>query len=255
MGTNAVHLPGLVWTLIRTDFKTRYHRTLGGYIWALLKPLSMFVVLLVVFSVIFSTDRNYGLNLIIGLFLWDFFSESTRSGIGSLHAKGFLVTRAKFPTWVVVLTSVANAVITLILFLVLITGYVAILRRPLSVPEVALLFFYLVAFTALVFGFSLGSSVLYLTYRDLNEIWDLALQAGFFVAPVIYPLHIIPEKFHFYLYLWLPTPYIQFTRSILVDGTIPTVTAHLMLLGTVALVLLTGALLFWLLAPRAVEQL
>ena len=41
------HAPfaGLVWTLVRTDFKTRYHGTIGGFVWALLKPLTMFLVL------------------------------------------------------------------------------------------------------------------------------------------------------------------------------------------------------------------
>ena len=39
---------GLVWTLVRTDFKARYHGSLGGFVWALLKPLSMFLVLMAV---------------------------------------------------------------------------------------------------------------------------------------------------------------------------------------------------------------
>ncbi len=73
------HLWGLVWTLIRTDFKSRYHGTLGGFFWALLKPLTMFVVLLSIFSLIFAADPFYKLNLIVGLFLWDFFSEGTKT--------------------------------------------------------------------------------------------------------------------------------------------------------------------------------
>jgi hypothetical protein len=68
---NGAYLPGVIWTLIRTDFKTRYHGTLGGYLWALVKPLMMFVVLYTVFSVIFSMDPNYNLNLIIGLWRYE----------------------------------------------------------------------------------------------------------------------------------------------------------------------------------------
>ena len=40
------------------------------------------------------------------------------------------------------------------------------------------------------------SSVLFLRYRDLNQVWDVVTQAGFFLAPIIYPLGIIPERFH-----------------------------------------------------------
>ncbi len=57
--SGSAYLPGLVWTLVRTDFKTRYHGTFGGYIWALLKPLTMFVVLLGVFSLVFRSDPHY----------------------------------------------------------------------------------------------------------------------------------------------------------------------------------------------------
>src|SRR5688572_29468795 len=65
---------GLTWTLVRTDFKARYHGTLGGFLWALLKPVAMFAVLMGVFSFMF-TDPHYKLNLIVALFLWDFFAE------------------------------------------------------------------------------------------------------------------------------------------------------------------------------------
>src|SRR3954463_11366218 len=86
------HAPfaGLIWTLVRTDFKVRYHGTIGGFVWALLKPLTMFVMLMSVFSFLFASDPHYKLNLIIGLFLWDFFAEGTKAGLISLDARGFL---------------------------------------------------------------------------------------------------------------------------------------------------------------------
>src|SRR4029078_4916251 len=90
---------GLVWTLVRTDFKARYHGTMEGFVWALLKPLMMFVVLTAVFSFLFR-DPTYKLNLIVGLFLWDFFAEGTKVGLTSLAAKGFLLTKARCPSWI-----------------------------------------------------------------------------------------------------------------------------------------------------------
>ena len=65
-------------------------------------------------------------------------------------------------------------------------------------------------------GFSLATSVLFLGYRDLNQVWDVITQAGFFLAPIIYPLGIVPERFHIYFYLWPPTPVIEFSRAALV---------------------------------------
>src|SRR5207249_246841 len=110
-GTRPRHgldMAGLIWTLVRTDFKVRYHGTLAGFVWALLKPVIMFLVLMGVFSFIFSADPNYKLKLIIGLFLWDFFAEATKVGLLSLQAKGYLLAKTRFPRWILVATSSSN---------------------------------------------------------------------------------------------------------------------------------------------------
>jgi lipopolysaccharide transport system permease protein len=246
---------GLVWTLVRTDFKTRYHGTLGGFLWALLRPCAMFLVLLAVFSLVFASDPRYRVNLIIGLFLWDFFAEATKTGLLALHAKGFLLTKARFPSWIVVVTSASNALITLAVFSAVITLFLAADGRTPTPGALALFAAYLAHYALIVVGFSLAASVLFLRYRDLNQVWDLAIQAGFFVAPIIYPLDIIPERFHVWLYLWPPTPVIQFARAVLVDGVVPTARAHLLLGLETLVILVVGVLVFRRLAPRVAEHL
>jgi len=244
-----------VWTLVRTDFKARYHGTLSGFVWALLKPLAMFLVLEAVFSVIFSTDAHYRSNLIIGLFLWDFFAESTKTGMISLHARGFLLTKAKCPSWILVVTSLSNALITLGVFAIAILVFQSFSHRVPSVAAALLFLGYLAGLALVVTGIALATSVLFLRYRDLNQVWDVVIQAGFFVAPIIYPLGILPERYHWLLYLWAPTPFIQFSRSVLVDGAIPGLRAHAVLVTGTALFLVAGLLVFRRFAPRAAEYL
>ena len=246
---------GLVWTLIRTDFKVRYYGTVGGFVWALLKPLTMFVLLMGVFSFLFASEPNYKLNLIIGLFLWDFFAESTKVGLTSLHAKGFLLSKAKCPSWILVVTSISNAVITLGVFSLVIVAFLTAAGHPPTAEAILAYAAYASALIAIVIGFSLAASVLFLRYRDLNQVWEVVLQAGFFLAPIIYPLDILPERFHFYLYVWPPTPVIEFSRDVLVRGVIPTATAHVCLAGVVGISLGIGWLVFRRLAPRAAEFL
>src|SRR5258706_9312615 len=106
-----VHLRDFIWTLIRTDFKARYHGAASGFVWALMKPLAMFIVLFAVFSFLFR-DRSYMLNLLIGLLLWDTFSSGTRVGMEALYDKGHLITSAAFPRSIVVITSLANTALT-----------------------------------------------------------------------------------------------------------------------------------------------
>jgi lipopolysaccharide transport system permease protein len=244
---------GLVWTLVRTDFKARYHGSLGGFVWALLKPVSMFIVLMAVFSFLFASNPTYKLDLIVGLFLWDFFAEGTKVGLASLHAKGFLLTKARFPSWILAVTSISNPLITLGVFCLVITVFLAAAGHTPTASASLLFLAYCVALTAVVVGFSLASSVLFLRYRDLNQVWDVVVQAGFFLAPIIYPLDIIPERFHLYLYFWPPTAVIEFSRAVLVKGTVPTSTAHLCLAVDAAACLAIGVATFWRLSPRAAE--
>src|SRR6188474_645528 len=155
-------LGDLLWTLVRTDFKGRYHASAAGFVWAMLKPLAMFVVLLAVFSFAFANDPDYRLNLIVGLFLWDFFADGTKVGLTSLLAKGYLISKAKFPRWIIVVASLSNAVITLGVFTVVIVAFLALAGRAPSPAHVALFGLLLVHYFLLVVGFGLASSVLFL---------------------------------------------------------------------------------------------
>jgi lipopolysaccharide transport system permease protein len=254
-GRRPSNLWGLVWTLVRTDFATRYHGTIGGFLWALLKPLTMFLVLMGVFSFVFTNTPQYRIGLILGLFLYEFFQEGTRTGLESLRAKGYLLTKARFPSWVVVVTSVSNAVITVVLVSVVLITFLMLTGRAPGLFAVALYAWYLLHFVAIVTGFSLAASVLFMQYRDLNQIWEVATQAGFFIAPVIYPISVLPERLHIYLYLWPPTPIILFSRSVLVEGRVPSVLAHGLLTLEAAVILAVGAAIYSARAPRVAEYL
>lgn len=245
----------LVWTLVRTDFKTRYHGTIGGFVWALLKPLSMFVVLLGVFSYIFASDPQYKIDLIIGLFLYEFFQDATKTGLLSLKAKGYLLTKARFPSWVLVVSSASNALITLALFSFVLLLFLTLSGRAPSPAAAGLYVVYALLLFAIATGFSLAASVLFLRYRDLNQVWEVVTQAGFFVAPIVYPISVLPERLHIFLYLWPPTPVIIFARGVLVDGRAPSLLGHLLLCGEAAAVLAIGALIYRMHAPRVAEAL
>jgi lipopolysaccharide transport system permease protein len=254
-GRRPSHLGGLVWTLVRTDFVTRYHGTIGGFLWALLKPLTMFLVLMGVFSFVFTNTPQYRIDLIIGLFLYEFYQEGTRTGLESLTAKGNLLTNAKFPSWVIVVTSISNAVLTLALFSVVLIAFLTLSSRWPGAGAVGLYFWYQLHLFAIVTGFSLAASALFMQYRDLNQVWEVVTHAGFFVAPIIYPIDVLPERLHFYLYLWPPTPILLFSRKVLVDGKMPSAVAHGLLTFEAAVILVVGALIYSARAPRVPEYL
>jgi ABC-type polysaccharide/polyol phosphate export permease len=246
---------GLIWTLVRTEFKVRYHGTVMGFFWALMKPAAMFLVLMAVFSLIFASDPHYKLNLIIGLFLWDFFSEGTKVGLTSLATKGYLLGKTRLPRWILIVTAPSNALLTLIVVSVVLLATLGVIGPRPSIEHVALFVLILVELVLIVIGFALATSPLFLRYRDLNQIWEVVAHAGFFLAPIVYPLGIMPERYHIYLYLWPPTPIIQFARLVLVDGHAPTVKALAILAAETAVVFTTGVLLYRRFAPTAAEHL
>jgi ABC-type polysaccharide/polyol phosphate export permease len=250
-----VDLPGLIWTLVRTDVKVHYHGSLGGFMWALLRPLSMFAALIGVMGIVFAAQPNFMLNLIVGLFLYEFFASGTKAGLTSLWAKGYLLTKARFPVWIVVAASAVNSVIVLLVFVTTVLLYLlATGNFPAPLP---LLLFggYVFQMWAIIFGLSLALSPLYLRYRDLTHIWDAVTQAGFFVAPIIITLDMIPVHIQRYLFLWPPTPVIVYSRDVLVRGTAPSVAANLYLLAMTLLILAMGAVIWRRYIPDAAEQL
>jgi lipopolysaccharide transport system permease protein len=90
-------------------------------------------------------------------------------------------------------------------------------------------------------------------YRDLHQVWEVVSHAGFFVAPIIYPIGILPERIHAYLYLWPPTPVILFSRSVLVDGLAASPLAHALLTLEAAAIFGVGALIYRANAARVAE--
>jgi lipopolysaccharide transport system permease protein len=134
-------------------------------------------------------------------------------------------------------------------------AFLTLSGKPPSIITAVLFFWYQLNYVVIVVGFGLAASVLFLKYRDLNQVWDVVAQAGFFVAPIIYPLNVIPERLHFYLYLWPPTPIIMFSRSVLVDGVIPTMRAHALLSLEALAALAIGAAIYRIRAPRLAEAL
>jgi ABC-type polysaccharide/polyol phosphate export permease len=246
---------GAFWTLVRTDFVVRYHGTVQGFFWALLKPLAMFSALAVVFSFIFSAKQQYAVNLLVGLTLYEYFAEGTKTGLASMLVKGFLISKSTFPRWLIVVASTVNPLLNALVMSLGLLVYLAVAGPRLSLASVGLYVWYFAHLIAMVVAFSLAASPIFLRYRDLNQIWEVAAQAGFFLTPVIYPIAAIPERFHFYLYLWPPTAVIQFSRAVLVAGELPSLKAHLLLTGGTLVCVLACVAVFRSLQARAAEYL
>jgi ABC-2 type transport system permease protein len=181
--------------LARTEFKLRYLDSVVGYVWALGQPLLMFGVLYLIWTKVIHTGADaphYGLNLLLGLALFNFFSESTGHALPSLSSKGTMLRKIPFPPVVLPLSSVLTSSFAYGLSMVIVFAFM--LASGISpspawlelVPLVCLL----IAFTA---GVCMVLSLLYVPVRDVQQIWLVGARLLFFVTPVFYPIDFAPE--------------------------------------------------------------
>jgi ABC-type polysaccharide/polyol phosphate export permease len=107
----------------------------------------------------------------------------------------------------------------------------------------------------LITGISLPLAALNVYYRDVSQIWDLALQAGFFLCPIIYDVKLIPEPYLLPYSLNPMTRIVLSVRKILYYNTLPTLTDFAIpLVGGSILTLASYAVFRWL-EPRFAEEL
>lgn len=240
--------------LVRTDFKLRYQGSILGYAWSLLRPLFMFLILYIVFTKFIrlgGTIPHYPIYLLLGIVLWQFFADMTNQSLSSVVARGDLIRKIRIPRWMIVLTSSVSALINLCLNLVVFGVLMAINQVPIAVSAVWLPFA-LVEIYIFGVGLALFLSAAYVKYRDLSFIWDVVMQAGFYLTPILYPLSLITNVTVQKLLLLNPVAQaIQDSRNVLVTTETITIaevwgtsTARLIPLVISLLVLITGVLYF-----------
>jgi len=205
----------VIWILIKKDFKIRYRNSALGFVWSLLNPLSTMTILTLVFSLLLKSGiHNFPIFLLAGLLPWRFFQIGTMQAIGSIAGNPSLVKKIYIPRHILVL---ANNVASFISYLMEFTALLPImvaLGMPLT-PHIIFLPIILVTEFLIVLGISLALAALNTFYRDFYQIWEIALQLGFFLSPIFYDPNIIPDPYRFYYSLNPMTRIIESTRDVL----------------------------------------
>jgi ABC-2 type transport system permease protein len=176
--------------LVRTDFKLRYQGSVLGYAWSLLRPLFMFAILYTVFTKVFSLGKavpHYPVFLLVGIVIWNFFLEMTVQSTTAIVARGDLIRKIKIPRWMIVFSTSLSALINLGLNLIIVAIFMVINHVGI-LPTLPLAFLPLVEVYLLGLGISFLLAALFVKYRDVSYIWEVLLQAGFYLTPIIYPL-------------------------------------------------------------------
>jgi ABC-type polysaccharide/polyol phosphate export permease len=183
------------------DFKIRYTHSALGYAWSVLNPLIFFLIYYTVFSLFMRLDvPNYPGFLLLGVVLWNFFSEGTANGANALLARADLLGKAVLPRQVVVYSALASAGLTFVInlgvFMLLLWATGTELRGP------AICFpLLLIDLVLLTLGLALLLAPLYVRYRDVGYLWGIVLQMGFWLTPIIYLDLMMPERFRWLVWV------------------------------------------------------
>lgn len=188
----------LIWALALKEIKLRYKRSVLGFLWALLNPALMMIVLTLVFSTIMRfAIPHYAIFLLSVLLPWTFFSQSLSYAVDSIVGNADLIKKVSVPKLVFPMAAVVSNVINLLLSLIPLAILVPLLRHPfywtwiyLPIPMLALIIFTMGA------TFFFAAANVY--YRDVAHIVQIILSAWFYITPIIYSVDMLPEK-----YRWL----------------------------------------------------
>jgi ABC-2 type transport system permease protein len=187
----------LTWTLAATDYKLRFYGSALGYAWTLARPFMYFGVIYVVFTEIVGLDagvKHYGVYILFSLVLFQFFAEATSGCVTAVAGREHLLRKMRFPRLVlplaVVLTALFNLGMTLLAVFVFAFANGVFPRW--SWLELPLIIGALAAFAT---GIGMLLSALFVRYRDVAPIWDVASQMLFYASPILYVATMVPESF------------------------------------------------------------
>lgn len=184
----------LIWDFAITDLKLRYRNSILGFFWTFLEPLLILTVLYFVFTNIFKGQiEHYQLYLFLGIIMWNMFSRGTTMSLNSIVGIFAVISQIYFPREITVISSTITASIMFVFEFIVFGIFMLVFQfiPPLSFALFPLIFILMFIFTLSV---SLPLSVLNVYYRDVQFVWGVVLQAGFFLTPIFYKLDMLPHQ-------------------------------------------------------------
>lgn len=238
----------LVLALVARELKVRYRRSAIGFVWTMLQPLLMMLVLRTVFSTLFQAKStevpfNYAVFVLAGLLFWNFFSQSIVSSMNSLRGNAQLLQKLPVPKVVFPLATILSGLVNLLLALVPLFLILLLTGHPLR-PSL----FFLPVSILLVALFTLGAGLLLaplaVFFSDVIELVGMLLMLLMYLTPVIYPKDIVPEQWRWIVRYNPVRSILEVFRDPIYQGEIPPL-SHVAVAVVIAVIaLVVGGLVF-----------
>ncbi len=187
---------GLILSLSKNDFKTKYAGSYLGIVWAFIQPVVTILVYWFVFSVGLKagnvSDYPFVLYLVSGIIPWFFFQDALNGGTNALIEYNYLVKKVVFKISILPIVKIISALFVHLFFvafaLVLCAcyGYIPGLHT-------LQIFYYSACTFLLSLGLVYATSAIVIFFRDLTQIISIFLQVGVWLTPIMWDLNMLAD--------------------------------------------------------------
>ena len=159
--------------LVTKDVKLKYRRSFLGYLWSILNPLMIMLVMVIVFSSIFRFDiDHYPVYLIIGQTIYNYVNNATVHAIYSVTDNGALLKKVYVPKYIFPLSKVTSDLVDFLFSLGAMVLVMLITGTQFSVYLILLPY---VAIQIYVFSLGMGMFLAQASvfFRDIRYIYGM----------------------------------------------------------------------------------
>ena len=209
--------------LILKYIKLKYRRSFLGYVWSILNPLLIMIVMTVVFSKIFQGSiSNFPVYLFCGNQLFSFMSRSTSMAAVSVSSNSALIKKTYVPKFVFPVTTVLSCAVELVFSLIALLLVMLVTKAPFT-WNILLFPFVLIQLCVFCIGLGLFLAQANVFFRDVEFIYSAILTAWMYLTPIFYPLESIQSNLAFLIRHFNPMySYVTQFRALVYAGTLPT---------------------------------
>ena len=183
----------LLTELIKRDIKLKYRRSFLGYVWSVLNPLLIMIVMTVVFSAMFKRNiENYPIYLLTGRTLFEFMRTGTQKGLKSVTQNSLLMKKTYIPKYIFTVATVSCVFVDTVFSMAAFFIVMIATRSPFYVE-----LFYLPVVLILLYLFTLGLSFwlaeLHVFFRDIEYIYHAVCTIWMYLSALFYPIESLPH--------------------------------------------------------------
>jgi len=245
----------LIWDFATSDLKIRYRNSVLGFVWTFLEPLLLLAVLYVVFTnIIKSSIEFFPLYLLLGLIMWNMFTRGTQIALNSILSRAGVLTQIHIPNEIPPISAAFTSLIMLT-FEMIVFG-IFMIAFQFSPPQTIIVLPLIIGLEfILILGIALPLSVLNIRFRDVQFIWGVIIQVGFFITPIFYKIQILPPNVQKIIAFNPMINILNFAHNAALYGVLPTTKEVIMTVGITFLIFAIGYGIFRKLSNKIIEEL